>query len=127
MATIVGTSGDDTLIGTADADEIYGLQGKDTIYGGPASPNTLIGGTDDDTYFDEIIGDSIVELSSEGNDRVLTALASFTLPAGVEGLFYTGSSNFAGVGNDLANVIVGGGGDDSLDGGLERDSLAGGL
>ena len=34
MATITGTTGNDTLNGGADADVIEGLAGNDTLYGG---------------------------------------------------------------------------------------------
>ena len=53
----------------------------------------------------------------EGTDTVNTTLASYTLGANVENLNFTGAGNFAGTGNTLANVIIGGAGNDTLDDG----------
>ncbi|PDS27312.1 calcium-binding protein, partial [Rhizobium phaseoli] len=44
----------------------------------------------------------------------------------VENLTYTGSGNFTGTGNALANTITGGGGNDVLNGGVGADTLIGG-
>src|SRR6185503_3277210 len=54
------------------------------------------------------------------------ALGSYALPANVEELIYSGSGDFTGTGNNLDNLIVGGGGNDVLNGGLGRDTLSGG-
>ncbi len=48
MATITGTSGDDTLVGTAGADTINGLAGNDVLEGG-AGADTMDGGAGVDT------------------------------------------------------------------------------
>jgi Ca2+-binding RTX toxin-like protein len=53
-------------------------------------------------------------------------MSNYTLAANVENLNYTGVPAFTGAGNDLANIITGGVGNDSLDGGLGNDSLTGG-
>ncbi|MFP3525576.1 type I secretion target, partial [Pantoea sp. SIMBA_072] len=57
---------------------------------------------------------------------VQTNLASYTLGANLENLTFTGSGNFAGVGNTLANTIVGGAGNDFLNGGAGADQMVGG-
>ncbi|CDZ68405.1 Hypothetical protein, partial CDS, partial [Neorhizobium galegae bv. orientalis] len=44
----------------------------------------------------------------------------------VENLVYSGSGNFAGTGNVLANTITGGAGNDTLNGGAGADTLVGG-
>jgi Ca2+-binding RTX toxin-like protein len=126
MADIVGTAGNDTLVGTAEDDNIQGLAGDDAIFGGTGAANTLVGGEGDDVYVVDAVGDTIVENADEGYDRVRTSLSSFTLAANVEALFYIGNASFAGTGNALANVIVGGTGDDTLDGGDGGDYLVGG-
>ena len=59
----------------------------------------------------------VTETAGEGTDTVNTDLASYTLGANVENLNYTGAGNFAGTGNALANVIIGGAGNDTLDDG----------
>ncbi len=59
-------------------------------------------------------------------DRVETSLSSYTLGANVEDLKYTGPGSFTGTGNELANYLGGGFGNDLLDGGLGDDRLEGG-
>jgi Ca2+-binding RTX toxin-like protein len=49
MATIFGTSGNDTLTGTSGNDSIYGQAGDDTLTGGLGN-DTLQGGLGSDTY-----------------------------------------------------------------------------
>jgi serralysin len=61
-----------------------------------------------------------------GTDSVLSTAASFTLSANVENLTNAGAGDFTGTGNDLANTITGGAGNDTLDGGLGNDRLIGG-
>lgn len=133
MATITGTSGDDTLTGTSSADKIYGLGGNDTLYGGGGSDqldggtgaDTMSGGTGNDIYFVDDAGDSVIELSGEGNDEVRTTLAAYTLGANVEKLRFTGTGSFTGTGNDLHNEIFGGASDDTISGGDGYDQLYG--
>ncbi|CDZ43367.1 Hypothetical protein, partial CDS, partial [Neorhizobium galegae bv. officinalis] len=55
-----------------------------------------------------IATDVVTELANEGSDTVQTGLAALTLAVNVENLVYTGSGNFAGTGNALANTIIGG-------------------
>jgi Ca2+-binding RTX toxin-like protein len=134
MATITGTSGDDTLNGTSSADKIYGLDGNDTLYGnggsdqldGGAGADTMSGGTGNDIYFVDDSGDVVIENSGEGTDEVRTTLAAYALGADVEKLKFTGSGAFSGTGNALNNDITGGASDDTIDGGDGYDFLSGG-
>ena len=106
---------------------------------------TLVGGTDNDTYWVNNSATIIQELSDQGTDQVRTSLASFALGAFVENLYYTGTSaRFYGYGNASDNVIEGGSlgdfligysgadilrggaGADVLDGGADHDTLDGG-
>lgn len=121
--------------GTAAANSITGGAGNDTL-DGAAGADTLAGGAGNDLYIVDDVGDMVVELVSQGTDRVLTALSSMTLAANVENLTYTGSADFTGTGNASANSITGGagndtldgqGGNDTLDGGAGVDSMLGGL
>ncbi len=127
-ATFAGTGNalDNIIMGGANADVLSGGAGNDTLDGG-AGADRLIGGTGDDTYVVDNVGDVVVENAGEGTDTVKTTLASYTLGANVENLIYTGTSAFAGTGNELSNTITGGAGADVLDGGAGADTLIGGL
>jgi Ca2+-binding RTX toxin-like protein len=87
----------------------------------------MLGGVGNDTYEVTDLGDSVVEGAGAGTDAVWTSLASYTLGANVENLFYGSIGNFTGTGNALANVIAGGGGNDRLSGLAGNDTLNGGL
>ena len=68
----------------------------------------------------------VTEGSDGGTDEVRTSLASYTLGANVENLRYTGTGDFTGTGNTLANTLTGGAGNDLLDGGSGIDTMIGG-
>ncbi|MFZ6049903.1 peroxidase family protein [Pseudomonas sp. CR3202] len=123
---IVGTPLDDVLSGTAFVDEILGLAGNDILLGGGGA-DVMTGSVGDDIYEVTDAGDQVNELAGEGHDTVSTSLASYTLGANVEGLFYGGSGDFSGIGNALDNVLAGGAGNDVLIGGAGADAMAGGL
>jgi len=135
MATINGTSGNDTLNGTSSSDKIYGFEGDDTLNGnggndqldGGTGADAMSGGTGSDIYWVDDSGDSVTELSGEGNDEVRTTLASYTLGDHVEKLKFIGTGSFSGTGNDLNNDITGGADGDTLTGGDGHDGLYGGL
>ncbi|MGO8140901.1 calcium-binding protein, partial [Rhizobium leguminosarum] len=93
---------------------------------GGAGADTLIGGAGDDTYIIDNAGDLVTEVADEGTDTVKTVLASYTLAANVENLTYIGTAAFAGTGNDLANTITGGVGNDTLNGAAGADTMIGG-
>ncbi|MDH1263226.1 peroxidase family protein [Pseudomonas sp. GD03944] len=139
---IVGTAGNDVLNGTPGNDMLDGLGGNDILnalggndllYGGTgddalnggAGDDAMFGGTGNDTYQVDSVGDSVTEALNAGTDTVQTTLASYTLGANVENLTFTGSGNFSGTGNGLANVITGGAGNDTLLGGAGNDTLNG--
>ncbi|WP_143540435.1 calcium-binding protein, partial [Rhizobium chutanense] len=123
--TGVGNGLDNVLKGGVGADKLVGAGGNDTLIGGAGS-DTMSGGTGDDIYVVDIATDLVIENASEGTDTVQTALASYTLGNNVENLTYTGSGNFTGTGNALANTITGGAGNDTLNGGAGTDTLIGG-
>ena len=113
--------------GAAGNDTLFGGAGNDRLNGG-AGADAMSGGTGNDTYIVDNAGDVVTEAAGEGTDTVNTNLGSYTLGANVENLNFTGAGNFAGTGNTLANVIVGGAGNDTLDdGGVGgADTLNGG-
>lgn len=98
---------------------------NNTITGG-AGADSLRGGAGNDTYLIDNTGDQAVESAGAGVDTVQTALSSYTVGSNVENLTYTGSGNFTGTGNSLANIIAGGAGADTLSGGGGTDTLIGG-
>ena len=57
---------------------------------------------------------------------VSSSLTKYTLPATINKMAYTGSSNFAATGNANNNTITTGSGNDTLDGGKGNDTLIGG-
>ncbi|TBZ05593.1 calcium-binding protein, partial [Rhizobium leguminosarum] len=120
-----GNALNNVLTGGAVADNLSGGAGNDTLLGGAGS-DTMSGGTGDDIYVVDIATDLVIENTNEGTDTVQTALASYTIGNNVENLTYTGSANFTGTGNVLANTITGAAGNDVLDGGAGNDTLIGG-
>jgi Ca2+-binding RTX toxin-like protein len=141
--TGIGNALDNVLVGGPGGDTLIGLAGNDqlisSLAGGDTAPNTLIGGLGDDSYSVTVSGDSIIELAGEGRDVVTTTLASFTLPANVEELIFTGGPGpilaRTGIGNALDNRIDGGfvddvllglDGNDTLNGSFGNDRIYGG-
>ncbi|WP_246714289.1 M10 family metallopeptidase [Rhizobium leguminosarum] len=116
-----------TGTGNALANTIIGGAGNDLLDGG-AGNDTLIGGAGNDIYVVDSAGDVITELASAGTDEIRTLLAAYSIAAlvNVENLSYTGSANFTGTGNALANTITGGAFNDMLNGGAGADTLIGG-
>ena len=132
---LTGGGGADTLDGAAGTDFLFGLAGNDTLIGGEGTDtldgglgaDAMSGGNGNDTYEVDNALDVVNENASQGTDLVRTTLNAYALGANVENLTFTGVGNFAGTGNTLANVIVGGAGDDTLVGGGGADNMTGGL
>lgn len=86
------------------------------------------GSNHDDTYI--INGPyttyRIIERESGGIDEIRIDAPRKILDSFFENLTYTGSGNFEGYGNQQANIIIGGAGDDILGGGGAADELIGG-
>ncbi|WP_223504069.1 peroxidase family protein [Pseudomonas sp. BF-R-24] len=120
-----GGSGNFAGTGNVLNNEMAGGAGNDVLIGG-AGVDTMAGGGGSDIYEVTDLGDQAVELAGAGSDTVWTSLASYTLSANVENLFFAGSGNFAGTGNDLANTLVGGAGNDILIGNGGADTMVGG-
>ncbi|MBB3397890.1 Ca2+-binding RTX toxin-like protein [Rhizobium sp. BK060] len=124
--TGTGNALDNIIRGGAAPDRLAGAAGNDTLDGG-AGADAMIGGSGDDVYIVDIVTDVVTEAANGGTDTVKTGLAGLTLAANVEILTYTGTAAFAGMGNDLANTITGGAGNDTLNGGAGADALIGGM
>lgn len=134
--SVTGGLGNDTLNGQGGNDTLLGGAGNDVLDGGVGN-DSMAGGAGNDTYFADNVNDIIVELAGEGTADRLNVTFNYTLAAGSEiedlgsasanGLILTGNDNanriFGGLGNDTLN---GSGGNDSLLGGAGNDSLLGG-
>ena len=110
------------LTGNGAANTLNGGLGDDTLDGGAGS-DKLTGGAGNDLYVIDAAGDTVTEGANEGTDTVRVSVAAYTLAANVEHMLYTGSANFNGTGNVLANEITGGAGNDSLSGLAGDDTL----
>ncbi|WP_149535698.1 calcium-binding protein [Siccirubricoccus phaeus] len=88
--------------------------------------DTMVGGIGNDTYIIDNPADVVVELPNEGIDTAVLALASYTLPAEVENLLIAYAPGAAGFGTASANVMIGGGGNDTLVGLGGGDTFSGG-
>jgi Ca2+-binding RTX toxin-like protein/LysM repeat protein len=88
--------------------------------------DTLAGGTGNDTYTVDDVGDVVTELANEGVDTVQSYLANTTLADNVENLVLLGGRYANGTGNDLNNTLTGNSGSNLLDGRAGADILVGG-
>jgi Ca2+-binding RTX toxin-like protein len=110
-----GNTLDNLLQGNAGANLLDGDGGRDTLAGGDGN----------DSYVVDGVEDVVIENFGEGIDTVISAVTR-ALGANQEYLVLTGSGNFNGSGNELANRIDGNGGNNQLQGGAGDDSLYGG-
>jgi serralysin len=103
------------------------LTGNDVhnVLDGGAGADTMAGKKGNDTYIVDNAGDKVIEGKKAGIDTVKSSV-NFTLPANVEKLVLTGTTNINGVGNELANTITGNSGKNTLNGGAGNDKLNGG-
>lgn len=122
---LYGGDGQDSLSGGAGDDSLYGGAGHDTLSGG-AGADAMAGGEGSDVYIVDNAGDTVTELAGEGTDQVYVSLSSYTLADTLENLTFQGSGAFQGTGNDAANLIYGGGGNDTLSGLGGHDEIRGG-
>src|SRR5690242_7193097 len=99
--------------------------------------DTLVGGSEDNTYLVDDVGDIVRALS--GTDTIQTTLNGYTLQIPVaydpnypmydnriERLEFIGNGDFKGTGSMSSDTIIGSDGNDTLDGGLGADILMGG-
>jgi Ca2+-binding RTX toxin-like protein len=125
---VIGNSGANKLFGLGGADSLDGGGGNDTLDGGAsdADADTLHGGAGNDLY---LIGDGDVAVEEPGGGGIDTVQSTDTvntfLAAGIENLILMGTS-VQGVGNALANVIIGDDQNNSLDGLAGADTMIGG-
>lgn len=118
-----GGAGADTLLGGAGFDILHGDEGDDVLNGGTAA-DAMSGGTGNDTYHVDNAGDTIAELASEGDDRVVSSF-SYQLGANLERLTLLGTAAINGTGNGLANYLGGNSGNNALNGLAGADTMVG--
>jgi hypothetical protein len=135
---LFGDAGDDLLVGGAGNDRLAGGRGSDILDGGAgndllnggAGNDRMSGGAGDDTYIVDRSGDSVTETLSlakgGGVDTVLSSI-SYKLGAHLDNLTLTGAADINGTGNGLANIIIGNDGGNTLKGGGGDDSITGGI
>ncbi|WP_284271861.1 calcium-binding protein, partial [Bradyrhizobium iriomotense] len=111
------------ISGSTSSHIVYGTAANDQITAVNAD-DTLVGWTGDDTYVIGNPNQKIIENPGGGIDSV-QAWSSYTLPANVENLTLM-TGGLTGVGNELANRMVGSSGDDILNGAGGDDWLSGG-
>jgi Ca2+-binding RTX toxin-like protein len=155
---LVGNTAVNILNGLAGDDVIYGLTGNDTLKGGdgndyldgdnqpgiidgdglfflpqPIENDFMEGGSGNDTYVVNVIGDVVLENALAGNDTVISSI-SYNLGANLENLTLVGSGNITGAGNTLDNILTGNdkvnllnglAGNDTIYGGGGNDTLTG--
>lgn len=144
---IIGNNGDNWLDGAAGDDYLSGLEGNDRLDGG-SGRDIMVGGLGNDTYYIDNTFDRAIESIGGGLDYVYASV-SYALAAGSEieilgttNYLLTSIINLTGnefnnnvIGNNGANWLSGGAGDDyliglqgndRLDGGVGRDIMVGG-
>lgn len=119
------------LTGNRLAQTITGNAGDNVLNdGGKGAADILKGYDGNDTYVVYNAGDTIVEATDQGNDRVSTAV-SFVLTAGAEietltTTAFGGSGAIDLTGNAFGQAITGNAGANRIDGGGGSDTLRGG-
>lgn len=117
-----GGQGNDVLGGGDDSDQLYGNDGDDFL-DGDAGSDRLEGGAGNDSYFVDDIGDVVIETTdaSGGFDIVVVSASSFALSntVGIEQIEVdpTVTTGVKLIGNNFVNTLIGGQGNDTLDGG----------
>jgi Ca2+-binding RTX toxin-like protein len=134
--TIIGGAGNDTISGLEGEDNLQGKGGKDVLDGGTGY-DTLTGGSQNDIYLLFTVSgrryDKVVEHAGGGIDQIQVRdtggrVRSYVMAEGVEigAIVGAEADQFTLIGNKLANILyddvgdnilVGGGGDDRLNGG----------
>lgn len=131
---LTGKGGDDSLYGGAGNDILDGGTGNDVLDGGPgndtllgrAGDDVMTGGSGDDIYYVDSLNDIVIETAGGGTDSVRVTVDNYALGNDVENGQVWGSTGLALFGNDLANLLIGGSGDDILSGLAGNDTIKGG-
>lgn len=101
----------------------FTLADNDTLDGGTGA-DQMSGGSGNDSYVVDNVGDVLTELPNEGVDTVRSSI-SHTLGTSLENLVLTGSTAVNGSGNVLNNLLIGNAGNNILYGDAGVDTLFG--
>src|SRR5262249_8687759 len=117
--TLGGNEFANALIGGSGGDALNGGDGDDKLNGG-AGGDAMARGFGNDTYYVDDVRDTVTELAGQGTADAVKTSVSYTLAGGseVETLRATTADGVFLRGNELANRVIGGNGDDILDGRL---------
>ncbi len=119
------------LVGTAvsgtgnSLNNIIRGNAQNNVLSGGGGSDRLYGGAGDDTYLVDGLDDLVFEDGGGGTDTVISS-GNFYLYADLENLTLTGSGDLFGVGNELANTILGNSGSNLLIAGAGADVVRGG-
>ena len=128
-----GNSQNNLITGNNAANQLNGDAGNDTLNGGAgddiltgwSGADTMLGGLGNDIYLVENAGDVVTENLNQGTDTVSSRL-TYTLPINIENLTMTGTAAVNGTGNSQNNVIIGNNAANQLNDGVGNDTLNGG-
>jgi beta-glucanase (GH16 family) len=107
-----------------DGANFLGTSGADALWGISGATQRMVGGAGDDTYYVRTSGNLPVEATGQGTDTVVTWM-SYTLGTNLENLTVS-AANTRATGNELANVIKGSAGTQTINGMAGNDRLTGG-
>jgi Ca2+-binding RTX toxin-like protein len=108
--------------GNAAGNQIVGND-RDNVINGAAGADTMQGGEGNDTYYVDSIGDSVVEMPSQGSDTVISSIALAGAFQDVENYdFSKVAAAVTFIGSSLDNKIISGKSIDVLAGGEGNDS-----
>ncbi len=124
--TLTGNELANNVQGNAGVDTLFGMDGADTL-DGRGGADDMTGGIGNDKYYVDNAGDVLHEGAAEGTLDIAYASVSYVLGAGVyvERLYADSSSGLTLQGNELANALFGGSGNDTLMGHDGADTLTG--
>lgn len=121
-ATVTGNTGNDTIIGTQYGDALNGGAGNDRLDGG-AGADQMSGGSGDDTFVLNSDGDRVSEVANGGNDTIESSVSITAANAtNVETLRLTGTAAVSATGDSNANVLIGNSAANVLSGGGGNDT-----
>ena len=116
----------ETIVSLASEEMISSAAAAATIGSTAATALTLwVGGTGNDTYVVDNVGDEVLEATGAGTDLVESYI-TWSIGPTLERLTLVGTADINGVGNALANRIVGNTGNNSIAGGSGNDIINGG-